>query len=274
MSGSDRPVRRRRIAGESASGGSAKPSVSRAPTVKKKGPKKVSAAKASGAAAAPKNVSARKASGPKARVSTAPAKTVSLNKAAAEKLTQPQASAATPASQPAESTPTSPRRREPWLIPATLLAVAALVLGSVLTFKGIDERSGGSDVMASQKQATKAASAAAETIFSFRYDKLPDHLTDSKAIMTPAFAKEFDKIAPALTDLAPQRKIVVQAVSRSSAAVDCGANCSTTKATILVFVDQARLVTGSDQPTVFGNRITMSMVKSDGTWLVNDIRAL
>lgn len=266
MSGSDRPVRRRRIAGESASGGSAKPSVSRAPAVKKKGPKKVSAT-ASGAAAAPKNVSARKASGPKARVSTAPAKT-------AEKLTQPQASAATPASQPAESTPTSPRRREPWLIPAALLAVAALVLGSVLIFKGIDERSGGSDVMASQKQATKAASAAAETIFSFRYDKLPDHLTDSKAIMTPAFAKEFDKIAPALTDLAPQRKIVVQAVSRSSAAVDCGANCSTTKATILVFVDQARLVTGSDQPTVFGNRITMSMVKSDGTWLVNDIRAL
>jgi len=92
--------------------------------------------------------------------------------------------------------------------------------------------------------------------------------------MTPAFAKDFDQIAPALTELAPQRQIVVQAAARESAAMPCGKECSATKADVLVFVDQARLVGDSKEPTVFANRIKVSMVKNDDGWLVANIRAL
>ena len=99
-------------------------------------------------------------------------------------------------------------------------------------------------------------------------------LVASKALMTPAFTKEFDKIAPALTELAPQRKIVVQAQSRNAAALECGSECSPTKSSILVFLDQARLVGDSKVPTVFGNRIVVDMVELNGVWLVDDIRAL
>ena len=43
---------------------------------------------------------------------------------------------------------------------------------------------------------------------------------------------------------------------------------------VLVFLDQARLVGSSKEPTVFANRIAVSMVKTDDGWLVNNIRAL
>ena len=41
-----------------------------------------------------------------------------------------------------------------------------------------------------------------------------------------------------------------------------------------MFIDQARVADGAKEPTVFGNRIEVEMVKQDGTWLVNDIIAL
>ena len=76
------------------------------------------------------------------------------------------------------------------------------------------------------------------------------------------------------TELAPQRKIVVQAAAREAAALPCGDECSTSKAEVLVFVDQARLVGDATQPTVFANRIKVSMVKGSDGWRVANIRAL
>lgn len=155
-----------------------------------------------------------------------------------------------------------------------LVAIAALVFGAVFAVKGVSDFREQRGIEASNASASAAAGKAAELIFSFRYDKLDQHLTESKALMTPTFKKEFDKIAPALTELAPQRKIEVQAKSRNAAALECGNECSPTKSSILVFLDQARLVGDSKVPTVFGNRIVVSMVKTDGVWLVNDIKAL
>lgn len=298
------PVRRRRIAGESPSGAAAKKSVAKKAATKKAPIKKAPAVKAPLAkkAAAKKTPTAKKKAANKT-VTTAPpaqkaAPTPVAKKAAAKKTPAVKKTAAAAAAAPAtrvvqrpprparpavdpekparaRATLTKPPRRElRWLVPAVVLAVAVLVVGTVLAVRGVSEVSGGQDLASSERQASSAAGSAAETIFSFQYDKLDQHLTESKALMTPAFAKSFDKIAPALTELAPQRKIQVKAVTRNAAAVSCGDECSDAKANVLVFVDQARLVGGSEEPTVFGNRISVSMVKVDGSWLVNDIRAL
>ncbi|MCU1533519.1 MAG: hypothetical protein JWO49_3090, partial [Arthrobacter sp.] len=177
-----------------------------------------------------------------------------------------------PAKRAAGSRPS--RRDLLWLVPASLVAIAALVAGvfMVVDPPGGDDSAGALDT--SRRQASAAAATAAETIFTFRYDQLDEHLEASKALMTPAFSKKFDEIAPALTELAPQRKIVVQAVTRESAAIACGDECSADRADVLVFVDQARLVGDSAEPTVFANRIKVTMVKDDDGWLVSDIRAL
>jgi Mce-associated membrane protein len=154
------------------------------------------------------------------------------------------------------------------------LTLAAVVFGAVFGIRGFMEwRNDGGIVEAHEKAATTAASAG-ETIFTYQFNKLPKHLEDAKATMTPAFAKKFESIAPALQELAPQRKIQVKATVRNAAAIECGNKCRDDRATILVFIDQARVASDAKEPTVFGNRIKLMMVERDGRWLVNNIDAL
>lgn len=249
MSNPNGPVRRRRIAGES------KPAVEPAETRRRLIPK------------APRMPSAKQAGPTKPPVSKPP------GPAKAEPTGAP--AGATGGDKPTRARISLPPRAEwRWFIPLALVALAAVVFGVVFAVKGVSDYREQQGIEASNATASAAAGKAAETIFSFQYDKLPEHLTQSKKLMTPSFRKEFDKIAPALTELAPQRKIVVKAQSRNAAAVECGNECSPTKSSVLVFLDQARLVGDSKAPTVFGNRIVVSMVKTDGVWLVNDIKAL
>ena len=154
------------------------------------------------------------------------------------------------------------------------LAVAAVVFGAVFGIRGFMEwRNDGGIVEAHDKAATTAAEAG-ETIFTYQFNQLPSHLEDAKATMTPSFAKKFESIAPALQELAPQRKIQVKATVRNAAAIECGNKCRDDRATILVFIDQARVASDAEKPTVFGNRIKLNMVERDGRWLVNNIDAL
>jgi Mce-associated membrane protein len=154
------------------------------------------------------------------------------------------------------------------------LTVAALAFGAVFGIKGISDWRDESGIADAHDRAATAAAAAGETIFTYQYNQLDDHLKDSKALMTPSFGKKFESIAPALQDLAPQRKIQVKATVRNAAAVECGDKCSSDRATVLVFIDQARVADGDKEPTVFGNRIKLEMVHEDGSWLVNDVQAL
>lgn len=256
MSDSNGPVRRRRIAGESGPAAPPKKPVKR--PVSRPAP-------AAKAAVAKPAVAKPAVAKPAVARSTVARPRVRL---------EPSATAAPSAQSEAREPSSGPSRRDLlWLVPATLIAVAALVIGTMFV---LDPPGSGDDgnLDTSRRQATSAAATAAETIFSFRFDQLDQHLESSKALMTPAFAKEFEKIAPALTELAPQRKIVVEAVTRESAALPCGDDCSSTAADVLVFVDQARLVGDSKTPTVFANRIKVSMVKKADGWLVSNVRAL
>ncbi len=145
---------------------------------------------------------------------------------------------------------------------------------SVLGVQHLRGGGGGDDLDSSREQAVSAAGTAAQTIFSFSSDKLPQHESASTALMTKSFAKDFEKIAPALTEVTENRKVVVKAVAREAAPLACGDECSKDKVDVLVFLDQARLVGSSKEPTVFANRVSVSMVKTDDGWLVSNIRAL
>lgn len=180
-----------------------------------------------------------------------------------------------------ESAPTRrPRLRRPagalpW---RAIIAVLVLALGVGLVGWGAwGLRGGGEGALESaQRQASRAAGEAAETVFTFSHDDLDAHEENSKALMTEGFAEEFDKVAPSLRDIAPQREFEVQAQVQDAGAVPCGDDCSTESVQVLVFVDQVRLIAGQEDeaPTVLGNRVTMTMVKERGTWLVDEIRAL
>ncbi len=154
------------------------------------------------------------------------------------------------------------------------LTIAALVFGAVFGVKGLMEWRDNSGIAEAHEEAATTAASSGETIFTYQYNQLDEHLKDAKAIMTPTFAKKFESIAPALQELAPQRKIQVKATVRNAAPIECGDTCSADRVTVLVFIDQARVADGSKEPTVFGNRIELNMVERDGRWLVNNIKAL
>ena len=262
MSDSNGPINRRRIAGESS------------PAAKKAPVKKAPVKKAPVKKAPVKKAPAKKAPAKKAPVKKAPVTKVAT---AAKKVPPPSIAVSRQVeTAPGDSGRTMPTWRDlRWLIPAIIVTIGALVLGGWASYQGYDQlRGNDGNREATEKQASAAASAAAETIFSYSFDKLDAHLTDSKKLMTSTFAKEFQKIAPALDEIAPQRKVQVQAVSRNAAALSCGDECSPGTVNVLLFLDQARLVDGSKQPDVIGNRITMKMVSRDGVWLVDDIRAV
>ncbi len=282
------PSRRRRIAGES--NPAAKKATAKKATVKKTAAKAPSAKKSPAKKAAPqkvapaKKVATAKTAAPAKKVATAktaaPAKKVATAKTAAPAkkvaTVAPRPAAAPRAASLETAVASSVVRRDlRWLIPAALVALASLVVGGVLAFQGLQDITNDDGAReSSEKAASSAASAAAETIFSYTYNKLDEHLTDSKKLMTSSFATDFEKIAPALDDIAPQRKVQVQAVSRNAAALSCGDECSPGTVNVLVFLDQARLVDGAKDPDVIGNRITVKMVHRDGAWLVDDIRAV
>lgn len=192
-----------------------------------------------------------------------------------------------PKSEPAVSTtvdlPAAPPRLDSVQVarsrpPATLiglvvLAVVSVVFGAFGLWRGVDEWRG-SNVTDAHADAADAAATASEEIFSYQFNKLDEHMRASQKLMTPRFAKKFRSISPALNALAPQRKIQVKAVVRHAAPTECGDACSADKATVLVFIDQARVSADTEKPVVFGNRIKVYMVDRDGSWLVDNIKAL
>ena len=277
------PPRRRRIAGESKPGDQAKPTARR--VVRKPVARP-------GAAPAAKQQPAAK---PRPEPRKAPAsKPKPEREAKVSPATRPEptskattSAAATESARPARPTPV--RREKPartaatgsdgitWsraLVAIAVLAAAAVVFGIVGVVLGVDAWRGSRGIDSAQDAATEAAASSVGEIFSYDYTDVKGHLADAQKLMTPSFAKKFETISPALDELAPQRKIQVKAESREAAAVPCGDDCDKNDVTVLVFFDQARLADGSKTPTVFGNRVAVSMVKDGGDWLVDDIRAL
>ena len=284
MSNSNGPVRRRRIAGESTP--SAPPAEKRSivpKPAKKKTADKTPVAKESakkGQSSKPPVTKAPPVKAPFKKVASAPA--ANANATLIDNAVTDAPRAPKPYAEPKPAKERAPRDKVGVpsgatllrLLPFIILAVAALVFGGWSVASGVSDVRAQRGIDAAHAKATTAASQAAETVFTYQYNKLDDHLKASKKLMTPTFQKEFDSIAPALNDLAPQRKIVVLSKTRDAAPVECGSSCSKNKASVLVFLDQARLVGDSTKPTVFGNRIVIDMVKSHGKWLVSNILAL
>lgn len=161
-----------------------------------------------------------------------------------------------------------------------VLTTAALVLAVVLAVDEFGGPDSDSSVTSFDPADGTAASSVAEravaAVLGYDYRRLEADRDRALTFLTPEYQKTYEKIFDGLingTEQAPggaiKTKAVVTSTVRSTAVVD--ADEDTVR--VLVFVDQQPTTNGKQQP-VLANRVVATMVRSDGTWLLDNLDPL
>jgi Mce-associated membrane protein len=185
------------------------------------------------------------------------------------------AAPATAAAAPTQETggPGTRLAAPPWRVVAALgalallLVAAAAVLG-LLVWNVVDVRE--QDAV---DEASRAAPAAAErasaAILAYSYKSLDADEKAAAGYMTPAYAKKYsDTFDRLVRPNAAKIKATVEAEVKASGVNRAEAD----RVNVLLYVNQATTSTAnSGTPQVALNRVQLSMVRTDGRWLVDDI---
>jgi Mce-associated membrane protein len=189
-----------------------------------------------------------------------------------EPATAPPASASTAIEPTAELPRWTGLLASPWVtVAVALLTVLVIAVGGYFWFQNNrhDEQ-----VDAGQ-EASAAAERALPFVLSYDYRQLPADRSRAVRYLSPQYQKEytatFDKLI-ASTDGQPgpakQTSAVVKATVRSVGVVDSESDV----AKVIVFIDQAT-TKGGGTPKFSLNRLTVSMVRSGNSWLVDNINS-
>jgi hypothetical protein len=178
-----------------------------------------------------------------------------------------------PAAPPRLDAPIRRRKPSAVLVALVVLAVASVGFGVFGVWRGTSEWRSSSMVDA-HADASDAAASAIQTIYTYQYNKLDQHMRASQATMTPKMAKTVPPTTRVLKKLAPLRKTKVKAIVRFAAPKECGDSCALDKATVLVFFDLVSAYADADKPTIENPRVNVGMVERNGKWLVDSIKSL
>ena len=162
----------------------------------------------------------------------------------------------------------APRRFGTRLLAGLLaLALSALAaFGLVAYLVRADQR-----VETARDQAVAAARDHAEAILSYDYRHLDADFAAARATLTGSFARDYKVTTTKLVRPgAEQYHVVVKAEVAAQSVVSATAD----QVVVLLFVNQTTTSTRLDGPKVDLNRVRLTLVKTDGRWLVNKVVAL
>jgi len=150
---------------------------------------------------------------------------------------------------------------------ALLLVVTAGVLG-LFTWSWSDVRTQDA-VDEASRTAPAAAERASAAILSYSYTSLDADESAAERYMTPAYRKKYaDTFTRLVKPNATKLKAKVEAEVKASGVAHADAD----RVNVLLYVNQTtRSTANGGEPQVALNRVQLSMVKSGGTWLVDDI---
>ena len=116
-------------------------------------------------------------------------------------------------------------------------------------------------------QVSQQVTAALKTIYSFDYTRLDQNEAAARAVITPAFAGQFDQLFQQVRELAPQQQAVVTATVNLVGVQSINGDT----ATLLVFLDQQATraqAGGAPQQLAAAGRLTVTAQLVDGTWKI------
>ena len=170
------------------------------------------------------------------------------------------------AAYPVQGRPQAGRR----LAPA--LGLLVLLLAGLATYLAVAAaRAGGNPLEDARRVALTSARDQARLVFSYDYRHLDKDFAAARAVTTGGFRDEYDRTTAKLVgDVAPRYKAVVVA-DVSNAAVE---TATSTRAVVLVFLNQQSSSSLLKAPKITQSRLEMTLVRRDGDWLVEAVKAL
>lgn len=158
-----------------------------------------------------------------------------------------------------------------------LLAAALVVLTGLAVFFGIeDARLRGTAAAANSALVDVGTTAevagqltdALQTIYSYDFARLDENERAARAVITPEFADQFNRLFAQVRDLAPQQQAVVSATVTLSAVKEITGD----RAVLVAFMDQraTRAAADDGRPTQLAaaGRLTVAGQKIDGRWKI------
>jgi Mce-associated membrane protein len=150
---------------------------------------------------------------------------------------------------------------------------AALAAGVLLAAVGV----GYLAVQLRQAQATQSAAGTAqvlatryaEQLLSYHHRRLDGDFAQSTKLLTDAFVREYTRA----TDEVREQALRDEAVIKASVVASSVVSAEPEEVKTLLFVNQLT-TTGSGRPSIDLNRVELTLVESDGRWLVDDLVAL
>ncbi|TQM15444.1 hypothetical protein [Pseudonocardia kunmingensis] len=114
---------------------------------------------------------------------------------------------------------------------------------------------------------------AIETVYSFDFARLDENENAARAVITPEFAAEFDRLFAEVRTRAPEQQAVVSATVTMSAVKELSAD----RAVMVAFVDQQATRAAPDaesQQLAAAGRLTVTGEKVDGRWKIAAVTPL
>lgn len=163
-----------------------------------------------------------------------------------------------------ESTPAPKRGRMRAVVIVLVLALVAALVALGLVLRDLRREQ---DLRKAGEQADKAARAAVVAMTTYDYQSLDDDFGWVDSAGTAAFRKQYAEIS------APIKKLVLELKAKATGTVIASAPKvdDADHVEVLLFVDQRITDPGDAKPSLDQPRVTMSMVRSDGRWLVDDV---
>jgi Mce-associated membrane protein len=150
----------------------------------------------------------------------------------------------------------------------TIMLVAVLVLGAasgLFVFLAHQQ----SSVDAAAQDARTTAEKSVVTLLSYDYRSVGGEVAQRQDLTTGQFHDEYGSlIKDVVTPTAQQQQTVTQTTVANSAPT---AEESTTRVSVLLFLNQTTTVAGKPDPTFSGSRVRVGMNLVDGRWLVADV---
>jgi len=193
--------------------------------------------------------------------------------------------AARPAAAPTAPASTSRKRRTPsvrraqpaardrrplgkvaWAVVAAGL-VATLVL-TVLAFLDWRSASRLEDARAARTTAQAAVAENVEALLSYDHATFDEDFAAARKVMTPSFREEYEPTVESIRERAVSQRQSQEASVLGAAALPSD---DPDRVELLLFVDTISTREGSDEQRVLQNRVKVTMVREDGTWLVDDL---